>query len=427
MLRMLFRSAVLAAVLLLGGQPARPVSAQEAPELAPYIMLRSLQFVQDTVALGDHSAGEMQRFMLNKIDAAFRAADTSTFDDPRNVDAALIYAMSGGNPATLEYLVERDLSGNFDSRVADALRKYLGGKGTLVAKSLGDMAIEYRDQAIGPYVALVSGNVTVPENPVGALEYYDIARLGAPGTIIEEAALRRSVAIAVDADLVDKGLAYSRKYARRFVHSPYASQFVDFFVQLVVEHHPEIDERDIDATVEFMDVDRRREVFLRIARRATLDGKSELARMASGKAAALAGMAADGPEVLARLYRGVASIPTSDVGTAIEDLAAIPEDELSPRDQALRSAAQAIAGEVLRKPTTASLAQDAGVKVEARPDAETEEASPGYEEPGPAVVALPAPLESSVEIDPEIQTFVESGRSKLSEIDDLLKQEGVVR
>ncbi|CAD7041331.1 chemotaxis protein [Pseudorhizobium halotolerans] len=425
--RMVFRSAALAAALLLGGQPARPVSAQEAPELAPYIMLRSLQFVQDTVALGDHSAGEMQRFMLNKIDAAFRAADTSTFDDPRNVDAALIYAMSGGNPATLEYLVERDLSGNFDSRVADALRKYLGGKGTLVAKSLGDMAIEYRDQAIGPYVALVSGNVTVPENPVGALEYYDIARLGAPGTIIEEAALRRSVAIAVDADLVDKGLAYSRKYARRFVHSPYASQFVDFFVQLVVEHHPEIDERDIDATVEFMDVDRRREVFLRIARRATLDGKSELARMASGKAAALAGMAADGPEVLARLYRGVASIPTSDVGTAIEDLAAIPEEELSPRDQALRAAAQAIAGEVLRKPTTASLAQDAGVKVEARPDAETEEASPGYEEPGPAVVALPAPLESSVEIDPEIQTFVESGRSKLSEIDDLLKQEGVVR
>ena len=176
-----------------------------------------------------------------------------------------------------------------------------------------------------------------------------------------------------------------------------------------------------------MDVDRRREVFLRIARRATLDGKNDLARMASGKAAALAGMAADGPEVLARLYRGVASIPTSDVGTAIEDLAAIPEDQLSPRDQALRAAAQAIASEVLRKPTTESLAQDAGVKVEARPDAEIEEASPGYEDPGPAVVALPASLESSVEIDPEIQTFVESGRSKLSEIDDLLKQEGVVR
>lgn len=422
-----FRSAVLVAALLLGGAPTRPAGAQDAPELAPYIMLRSLQFVQDTVALGDHSAGEMQRFMLNKIDAALRAADASTFDDPRNVDAALIYAMSGGNPATLEYLVERDLSGNFDSRVADALRKYLGGRGTLVAQSLGGMAIEYRNQAIGPYVALVSGNVTVPENPVGALEYYDIARLGAPGTIIEEAALRRSVAIAVDADLVDKGLAYSRKYARRFVHSPYASQFVDFFVQLVVEHHPRIGEADIDATVEFMDIDRRREVFLRIARRATLDGKNELARMASGKAAALAGMAADSPEVLARLYGGVASIPTSDVGTAMEDLAAIPEDELSPRDRALRAAAQVVASEVLRKPIPESLAQDAGVKVEPGTDAEAEEASPGDDVPGPALVTLPAPPEGSVEIDPEIQTFVESGRSKLSEIDDLLKQEGVVR
>ena len=425
--RMGFRSAALGAVLLLGGLPARTAGAQDAPDLAPYIMLRSLQFVQDTVALGDHSAGEMQRFMLNKIDAALRAANASTFDDPRNVDAALIYAMSGGNPATLEHIVERDISGNFDSRVADALRKYLAGRGTLVAKSLGEMALEYRDQAIGPYIALVSGNVTVPENPVGALEFYDIARLGAPGTIIEEAALRRSVAIAVDADLVDKGLAYSRKYARRFVHSPYASQFVDFFVQLVVEHYPAIAEPDIDATIEFMDVDRRREVILRIARRATLDGKNDLARLASGKAAALAGLTADGPEVLAKLYGGVANIPTSDVGSALEDLAAIPEDELSPRDQALRAAAQAIASEVLRRPTADSFAQDAGVKVEPRSDAQNMDASPGNEDPGSAVVALPAPAASGIEIDPEIQTFVESGRSKLNEIDDLLKQEGVVQ
>jgi len=396
-------------------------AAQDEGTLAPYIMLRSLQFVQDTVVVGDHSAGEMQRFMLNKIDQRLRSAPSSIFDDPRNVDAALIYAMSGGNPATLEYLVERDISGNFDTRVADALRKYLAGKGTLIAASLGDMAAEYRDQRIGAYIALVSGNVTVPKDPTGALVFYDMARLAAPGTIVEEAALRRSVAIAVDADLVDKGLAYARKYARRFLHSPYAGQFADFFVQLVVEHYPKVGEADIDGTIEFMDAERRREVFLRIARSAAVGGKNELARLASGKAAGLSGS----PETLARLYSGLANIPTPNVGAAVEGLSQISDEQLSPRDQALRQAARVVAEEVLRQPVAESLAQDRERTMLTTPDADIAIASPGDDVPGSAEAASPVAVSSNVKMDPELQTFVETGRSKLSAIDDLLKEEGV--
>jgi chemotaxis protein MotC len=39
----------------------------------PYSMLRSLQFVQDSVAKGDHSATEMQRFLLQTIDERLKA------------------------------------------------------------------------------------------------------------------------------------------------------------------------------------------------------------------------------------------------------------------------------------------------------------------------------------------------------------------
>ena len=95
--------------------------AQDPDDLAPYKMLRSLQFVQDSVVSGDHSAGEMQRFMLGTIDERLRSVDTSVFDDDRNVDAALIYAMSGGNPQTLEYLIAHDVNGYFDNRVTDVL------------------------------------------------------------------------------------------------------------------------------------------------------------------------------------------------------------------------------------------------------------------------------------------------------------------
>ncbi|MFB2606184.1 chemotaxis protein, partial [Rhizobium phaseoli] len=115
-------------------------NAQDPDDLSPYKMLRSLQFVQDSVVAGDHSAGEMQRFMLGTIDERLRTADTAIYDDDRNVDAALIYAMSGGNPQTLEYLIAHDVNGYFDNRVTDVLRKYLSGKGLLVAKTLEETA-----------------------------------------------------------------------------------------------------------------------------------------------------------------------------------------------------------------------------------------------------------------------------------------------
>lgn len=421
---------------------AGPLShAQTVDEtLEPYRMLRSLQFVQDTVIRGDHSAADMQRFMLGTIDERLRTADPKIFQDPRNVDAALIYAMSGGNPATLEFLVARDIEGNFDNRVSDALRKYLSGKGTLIAKTLGDMAIEYKNDKIGPYLALVAGNVTLTKDPAAALKFYDWARLTAPGTIVEEAALRRSLAVAVDAKIVEKASLYANGYARRFLYSPYASQFADLFVRFVVEHYDVLKPEDIEATLGYMDIDRRREVYLRVAREAAIAGRKELATMAAEQAKLLSG-GEEGADALAKLYGSLVGVPTENVDDAMAVLMNIPEEALSPRDRALRQAAETVAKEVLRKPqpvqqaATPSLEPaDAGEGAQAAttdpelqdPFAQPQQAQaaapeaevqPAAAEPGP-------PPAEQAEIDPELRTFVETGRSKLDAIDDLLQKEG---
>ncbi len=67
---------LLLALALAIASPAVAADEDQA-NLAPYKMLRSLQFVQDSVALGDHSAAEMQRFMLGTIDQRLRSADAS--------------------------------------------------------------------------------------------------------------------------------------------------------------------------------------------------------------------------------------------------------------------------------------------------------------------------------------------------------------
>jgi chemotaxis protein MotC len=401
----------------LGGEPIKAFS-QSQDNLMPYAMLRSLQFVQDSVAMGDHSATEMQRFLLQTIDERLKSAPPAIFKDPRNVDAALIYAMSGGNPATLELLVARDVDGNFDSRVADILRKYLSGKGTLVAQSIAAMVPEYRGTRIGAYLALIGGNVTIPRDPLAALGFYDIARLEAPGTIVEEAALRRSLAIAVEDGDAGRGVDYAQRYARRFLHSPYASQFADLLVSLVVKRADSIGEEAIQETFAMMDTERQKEAYLRLSRLAAISGKDSLARMAALKVKGLSPAMPDQPEVQANLYESLSNIGTPDVVSAIETIGQIPEAQLSDRDKALLGAARAIAEQVVRPPS-AQPGTDAGV---------TAGAGAGHDAPSKEAASAEAKSIWRVEThkaDDEgenVRQLVTSGRSKLDEIDSLLKK-----
>lgn len=408
---------LLAATLCgLGSEPGRAFS-QSQDNLMPYAMLRSLQFVQDSVAMGDHSASEMQRFLLQTIDERLKSAPSAIFKDPRNVDAALVYAMSGGNPATLELLVARDVDGNFDSRVADILRKYLSGKGTLVAQSIAAMVPEYRGKRIGAYLALIGGNVTIPRDPVAALGFYDIARLEAPGTIVEEAALRRSLAIAVEDGDAARGVDYAQRYARRFLHSPYASQFADLLVSLVVKRADSISEEAIQETFAMMDMERQKEAYLRLSRLAAISGRDSLARMAALKAKALSPALPGEPEVQANLYESLSNIGTPDVVSAIETIGQIPEAQLSDRDRALREAARAIAEQVVRPPS-----------LQPGAEAETATKDTGRNAPENETTAADAKSIWRVEtqkVDDEgenVRQLVTSGRSKLDEIDSLLKK-----
>ena len=417
---------------------AASAHAQTPDDLAPYKMIRSLQYVQDTVVLGDHSAMEMQRFLLSTIDERLRTADTKIFADPRNVDAALVYAMSGGNPQTLELLVKKDVSGHFDPRITAAVRNYVTGRGATNTKSLAEIFPEYKNLEIAPYLALVSANSVLRKDPTLALSYFDWARLIAPGTLVEEAALRRSIYVAEQNGMVEKGVLYSSRYARRFLRSPYASQFADLFVKLATEHFEEIGEDKIQEILSFMDAPRQREVYLRMARLSAISGKDRLAAMASERAQDLTSDGEDMPRTLADLYSGLVSVSSSDVGAVMEKLVAIPDDDLSAKDRALKEAARRVAEEVLRPPVlidevpVVAPAESGVASVGADSVSEDERMSPtavAAEPAAPAAGQQSAAGGGEIQgqeqtSDPAIDSFVSTSRSKLDEIDKLLKGEG---
>lgn len=398
-------------------------------ELEPYKMVRSLQFVQDSIVQGDHSAGEMQRFLLKTLDQRLRNAPPETFRDPRNVDAVVIMAMSGGNPQTLDFLSARDVSGEFDNRLTRTLRRYLQGQGVTTLPTLDPLVKEYSSSEVGPYLALVAGNIAVAVDPKKSLDYFDQVRLLAPGTNLEEAALRRSLVIALQLADYHRAFDLAGKYVRRFIYSPYASQFADVFVQMVVDGDEKIGREEWRDMVGAMDAERAKELYLRIARRAVVVGKDELAREAADAAEAIGkpvAEAAPGPEegpaadkTIGQLYSNLANVSSANVLDVARSLAEIPDEALSARDRNLRDAARDIAQQILMPPQPASGAMPASEPPHNAPPAAV---APVKIDAAGSTAAGPAENKQVAE-DGGIRSYVDQNRMKLQQIDDLLKEE----
>jgi chemotaxis protein MotC len=402
----------------------------------PYLLVRSLQAIQDKVIAGDIESLEVQRYLLNEIDRRLRTIDMAVFDDPRNVDAALIFAMSGGNPETLDILAERDVEGNFDNRVTSILRRYLSGRGSTATGQLKAVVPEYRYTRIGPYLELIGANALMQEQTDMALKFFDWARVESPGSIVEEAALRRSLAITSQKGDAKRALPYARRYARRFMNSPYASQFADIFVSLAMDHQEALPPPEIKAVLSLIERKRQREIYLRLARRAAISGNKELAEFSSREARRLSSSEDSGQLALAELYNGLVNVPTDGIEKVLEDLSEIPDKALSPKDRFLRDAAKVVGEEVLSPPSETSLKQVRRAMVDkeyrdmmservANADAEAAKETPAL--PNPIANAEQLPVETRMQaldsrID-RIEDFVSVGKSKLKDIDALLATE----
>lgn len=386
---------IAAACLALGlGFSARAEDAKQEdidPTLPIYKLVRSLEDVQDKIVAGDLKAADMQRFMISMIDRRLRTATPEDFNDLRNVDAAMIYAMSGGNPATLDSLISHDARGNFDTRLTNALLMYLGGKGGSANKTLDEIVPEYRSTAIGPYLALVAANVVMQKKPDIALKYFDWARLALPGSIVEEAALRRSLIITVKQNNIESSIRFARLYLSRFPNSPYAAQVAEQVVTLIDAHYDKIGNDRIAQTLIWLDAPRRQDVYLRVARKAAVTGRFDFAHWAAGNALALSEGRDDNPAKLAQLYLNLSNVPTADIAEVKSAFANIPDEILGPDERRLRDAGAFILSEVERPATLESLTQAPSDKPQIENDAAAKPEHPkGGEAPPPKEAKSPA-------------------------------------
>lgn len=420
----------------------------------PLGAVRSLHHIQDQIARGDAAAFQMQPGMLRIVDALFAAIESGAFAEAGHRHAVLAYAVSGGNPSTFASLYEA-MAGAIDQEaemaVADAVGTALLGRRVSDDPRAHPLAI---GGMLGAGLALLNG--INAEDGRARIDRLGEAVLLAPGTLVEESALRRLMPLHAQAGDHAAFLTAASRYARTFVNSPYAS---DFAAELVrggaALTHPS-DRRRLAEIIDFMPPAHRRSIVARQMRAATVSGNFELVRFLQARYASrseapeTAGAArtpSSEPEAAQRqrLYALMADIATADHAAVAARLDAIDVRALPPADRELLEVARAVLRDMTRPggdvgeagPQADPVAPDSPESGDAGPfglpmqprendirtvlpgyGAAAEPVAPPRSEPGEAAAA------TSTDAPAEHRDFISNARDMLREVESVLEVRG---
>ena len=204
-------------------------------------------------------------------------------------------------------------------------------------------------------VAFARSVLETKRDAKAAVGLLDWARLLAPGGLVEEAALRREIALLAEAKDAGRMALLTRQYSTRFAASLYAPDFFHDLGEAIGRlglADEQANYRLLSSAMATLPPDERREFLLTIARAAVIDARFEAASAAASDA--LRGAAPDsGDAARARLYRDAGRIFSDGYDAAFADLQGLAASRLDRSDAALLSSVRKVAAEL-------QIATDAG-------------------------------------------------------------------
>lgn len=326
---------------------AAPAPASTANE--PYELVRALQAVQDGIANGDTAAHGGHIALTRQIGEKFLAADANVWSNAQNGQAVVVYLLSGGGPQIVRKLPRDKL--NVDEKLFNGALAYVEGRQDEARELLKDVKPRTLPSGLGGQVALVQGALFARSEASLAIERLDDARLLLPGTLVEEAALRREILLIGQAEDFDKFEFLTLAYIRHYRNSVYAGDFWQRFSSGLTQSSLALDERRFARIVTLLEqVDRasRLKLYFAIARSAMVHGRLAVTRLAGERALTLSADASADRE-RAHFFRGVSRALTDEYDGGVAELKELDRSKLPERDIPLLNATQQLAQDV-RKP-----------------------------------------------------------------------------
>ncbi len=329
---------------------------------APYKSMRAMQALEDRIAEGDALAQAARAKAIVRLGQSFAAMPAETWRDLRNARALVAYLFSGGDAVALARTIRPEALHKDAAALYQGALAYANGNDDDARVLLMPVEAKTLPSGLAGHLALVQATLIEPTDKAKALALLDLARLLEPGTLVEEAALRKEMSLIGDAGDFDKLNLLERRYQAAFARSIYVANYKQL-VGALAAHAAEVNtpvgnDRLMRLLVPLAREDRRR-LYLAVARKEAVAG-----HLVSAPFAALEGakLAENGTrdEARAHLYYGASAFVGAAYDESQASLAAIIPQRLDDRDQILRLAALDMAATMHAAASSGPVARPAG-------------------------------------------------------------------
>jgi chemotaxis protein MotC len=191
--------------------------------------MRALLVWQSKFAKGDTTAVEEQARALRELSTSLLAIPQVVWASPHHGRLLLLYTLSGGDVATLRRVVSHGQLADLDPKLVSGILAYRDQEEGKAATLLLPLQDPTGNSMLDGALAIARATLRVSAEPKRALEHLSEAQLYAPGTLIEEAALRRQGLLLIEHGSTDEALRSMRRYLRRYPTSIFAAEYVEQF------------------------------------------------------------------------------------------------------------------------------------------------------------------------------------------------------
>ena len=331
--------ALAASVAAHAGAVARP----------PYAIVRALQAAQDELAADAAARAAQQGALFREFSDTAGRDDTTVWLAARNRRALAAYLLRGGTAAPA-WAKAADLATPDERPLLLGAIALAEGRNMEALKLLAGVDPRTAPPEIGAILAFVLARLNRSKQEKEAVRYLSLVCLLAPGTLLEEAALRQQIFIVSDTADIDRFISLSRRYMLRYSNSNYFANFQSRFETSFVHAWMGADDSRrsaLELALSSLTSDQRTTMYLALAREALLAGDIGGCHAAVQRVRAI-GAAKGAATARAALYEAISDIFSLHRDAAVQALGGMDARALDQVDEALRQSALALAASIGR-------------------------------------------------------------------------------
>ena len=224
------------------GHPIKHVVVFETVEVPfelgePTREIRALQRLQDGLVTGKAGSFKQYRARLKTAAKTLKSVDVKAWDYKKNLDAIALFTLIGGDPRVGKLARSKTKLSKDHTLYLDAALAYSTGRLGRAFNLFKKIDFKHVPISTAAQFAIVKSMLFGRVDAKLAKDYLDIARKIAPGTLAEEASLRRLIRMSSDDENVKMFTRISTIYITRYKNSFYFNDFLKNYAYSLVRMH----------------------------------------------------------------------------------------------------------------------------------------------------------------------------------------------